>query len=131
MINHEAAENYLEAIYMLLRRRGYCRSIDVCRELGYSKPTISIMMKNLREAGYISIDDTGGIALTATGLEVAQRMYERHETIAQVLMKLGVPEDVAYTDSCKIEHDLSAESFEAILRYVTEHGIIEDAGQKK
>ena len=86
MMIHEAAENYLEAIYMLLRRRGYCRSIDVCRELGYSKPTISIMMKNLRESGYISIDDTGGIALTATGLEVAERMYERHETIAQILM---------------------------------------------
>ena len=121
---HEAAENYLEAIYMLLRRRGYCRSIDVCRELGYSKPTISIMMKNLRESGYISIDDTGGIALTATGLEVAERMYERHETIAQILMKLGVPEDVAYTDSCKIEHDLSAESFEAILRFASESGFL-------
>ena len=100
---HEAAENYLEAIYMLLRRRGYCRSIDVCRELGYSKPTISIMMKNLRESGYISIDDTGGIALTAT-----------------------VPEDVAYTDSCKIEHDLSAESFEAILRFASESGFLAD-----
>ena len=127
---HEAAENYLEAIYMLLRRRGYCRSIDVCRELGYSKPTISIMMKNLRESGYISIDDTGGIALTATGLEVAERMYERHETIAQILMKLGVPEDVAYADSCKIEHDLSAESFEAILRYAAESGFLADRKPK-
>lgn len=126
MVIHEAAENYLEAIYMLLRRRGYCRSIDVCRELGYSKPTISIMMKNLRENGYITIDDTGSIALTETGLEVAQRMYERHETIAQVLMKLGVSEEVAYTDSCKIEHDLSAESFHAILRYVTENGLLDE-----
>ena len=111
---------------MLLRRRGYCRSIDVCRELGYSKPTISIMMKNLRENGYITIDDTGSIALTETGLEIAQRMYERHETIAQVLMKLGVSEEVAYTDSCKIEHDLSAESFHAILRYVTENGLLDE-----
>lgn len=126
MVIHEAAENYLEAIYMLLRRRGYCRSIDVCRELGYSKPTISIMMKNLRENGYITIDDTGSIALTETGLEIAQRMYERHETIAQVLMKLGVSEEVAYTDSCKIEHDLSAESFHAILRYVTENGLLDE-----
>ena len=124
MIIHEAAENYLEAIYMLLRRRGYCRSIDVCRELGYSKPTISIMMKNLREAGYISIDDTGGIALTATGLEVAQRMYERHETIAQILMKLGVPEDVAYADSCKIEHDLSDISFQKIKEHLKKKGVI-------
>lgn len=130
MVIHEAAENYLETIYILLRRRGYCRSIDICHELGYSKPTISIMMKNLRENGYISIDDTGGITLTPSGLDIAKRMYERHETIAQLLIRLGVAEKIAYQDSCKIEHDLSTESFDAILQFIRDRGLLTDPTEK-
>ncbi len=114
MVIHEAAENYLETIYMLRNRNGTCRSVDVAAELGYSKPTISVMMKNLRENGYIRIDDGGELILTEMGLEIALRMYERHEIIAKVLMHMGVSEDTAYKDACKIEHDLSDETFDAI-----------------
>lgn len=118
MVIHEAAENYLETIYMLRKRNGSCRSIDVAMELGYSKPTISIMMKNLRENGYIRIDDGGELILTDTGLDIALRIYERHEIIAKVLIMLGVNEEVAYHDSCKIEHDISDETFEAIKKHI-------------
>jgi len=124
MVIHEAAENYLETIYMLLRHKGSCRSVDVSREMGYSKPTISVMMKNLRESGHIQMDEGGFITLTETGLEVALHMYERHETIAKVLMKLGVDAETAYEDSCKIEHDLSDKSFEAIRRYMRDNGVL-------
>ncbi|MBE6598314.1 MAG: metal-dependent transcriptional regulator [Ruminococcaceae bacterium] len=116
MVIHEAAENYLETIYMLRKRNGSCRSVDVAAELGYSKPTISVMMKNLRENGYIRIDDGGELILTETGMGIALRMYERHEIIAEVLMKMGVSEDTAYKDACKIEHDISDETFDAIKR---------------
>ena len=95
MVIHEAAENYLEQIYMIRKRAGSCRSIDVASEMGYSKPTVSIMMKNLRENGYIRIDEGGEILLTDTGLAIAVRMYERHEIIAQGLMMLGVDEKTA------------------------------------
>ena len=124
MIIHEAAENYLETIYMLLRRKGACRSVDVSREMGYSKPTISVMMKNLRENGYIQMDEGGLITLTDMGMEVATHMYERHETIAKVLMSLGVDAETAYEDSCKIEHDLSDKSFAAIQKYMKDNGLL-------
>lgn len=121
MVIHEAAENYLETIYMLRKRNGSCRSIDVASELGYSKPTISIMMKNLRESGYIRIDDGGELVLTDSGMEVALRMYERHEIIAKGLMMLGVNEETAYRDSCKIEHDISDETFRAIKKHIAQY----------
>ena len=121
MVIHEAAENYLETIYMLRKRNGSCRSIDVASEMGYSKPTISIMMKNLRENGYIRIDDGGELILTDSGMEVALRMYERHEIIAKGLMMLGVNEETAYRDSCKIEHDISDETFGAIKKHIAQH----------
>lgn len=124
MVIHEAAENYLETIFMLLRRKGSCRSVDVSREMGYSKPTISVMMRNLRENGYIQMDEGGFITLTEMGLEVATHMYERHETIAKVLMKLGVDAETAYEDSCKIEHDLSDQSFNAIRKFLEEHDVL-------
>ncbi len=114
MVIHEAAENYLETIYMLRRRNGSCRSVDVASELGYSKPTISVMMKNLRENGYIRIEDGGELILTESGLQIAVRMYERHEIIARVLVRMGVSEETALKDACKIEHDISDETFEAI-----------------
>ena len=119
MIIHEAAENYLEAIYMIRIRKGGCRSIDVANELGYSKPTGSVMMKNLRESEYINVDAQGDITLNECGLEIARKMYERHELIAAALIALGVSEENAYRDSCRIEHDMSAETFEAVKRYIT------------
>jgi len=118
MVIHEAAENYLETIYMIRRRAGSCRSVDVASELGYSKPTISVMMKNLRENGYIRIDDGGELILTESGMEIALRMFERHEIISKVLMIMGVSEETARKDACKIEHDISDETFEAIKQLV-------------
>ena len=121
MVIHEAAENYLETIYMIRRRAGSCRSVDVASELGYSKPTISVMMKNLRENGYIRIDDGGELILTESGMEIALRMFERHEIISRVLMRMGVSEETAYRDACKIEHDISDETFEAIKKQLLKY----------
>ena len=118
MAIHEAAENYLETIYMLRQKTGHCRSVDVANELNYSKPTVSIAMRNLRESGHVLVDEAGELTLTPAGLEIALRMYERHEVISSFLLSLGVPEDIAYRDACKIEHDISPESFEAIRNHV-------------
>ncbi len=119
MVIHEAAENYLETIFMLHRRGGSCRSVDVAAELGYSKPTVSVMMKNLRENGYIRIEEGGELILTESGMEIALRMFERHEIISKVLMMMGVSEDTARKDACKIEHDISDETFEAIKKQIS------------
>ena len=116
MAIHEAGENYLETIFMLRNRTGSCRSVDVASELGYSKPTVSVMMKNLRENGYIRIDNGGELILTELGMAVALRMFERHEIISKVLMMMGVSEETARKDACKIEHDISDETFEAIKK---------------
>lgn len=117
MIIHESAEDYLEAIYMQSLRRPSVRSIDVVNALGYSKPSVSIAMKQLEENGYITRDENRFLHLTDKGLAIAQRMYERHETLAACLMKMGVSEENAYRDACKIEHDLSDESFGRIREY--------------
>lgn len=114
----ESAENYLETILMLTKEKKYVRSIDVANELGFSKASISVAMKSFREEGYIKIDDDGGISLTKKGLFIAEKMYERHTIIARALMMLGVSEENAYIDSCKIEHDISEESFEKIKEYI-------------
>ncbi len=119
MAIHEAAENYLETIYMLRKKNGHCRSIDVATDLGYSKPTVSIAMRNLRASGHVLMDDAGELTLTPLGLEIAQRMYERHELLSSFLISIGVPEEIAYHDACKIEHDLSPESFDAIKKTLT------------
>ena len=111
---HASAENYLETIYMLRKSKGMVRSIDIANELEFSKPSISVAMKNLRENGYIVVDKDGHITLLEKGLEIAERMYERHTVISQFLIKLGVEESVATEDACKIEHVISDESFEAI-----------------
>jgi Mn-dependent DtxR family transcriptional regulator len=110
----EAAENYLETIFILSQKLENVRSIDIATELNYSKPTISVMMKQFRENGYILMDSDSYITLTSKGLEIAERLYERHEVIASILMSIGVDEQTAYEDSCKIEHDLSEESFQAM-----------------
>ncbi len=120
----ESAENYLESILILKNKNGYVRSIDIANELGFSKPSVSVAMKSFREEGYITVDENGGITLTEKGMEVATYVYERHNVIAKALMALGVSEDVAYADSCKIEHDISLETFEKIKAYLEEKNIL-------
>jgi len=118
MVIKESAENYLETILILNNKKGFVRSIDVANELGVSKPSVSVAMKNFREDGYITIDSDGKISLAEKGLEIATRVYERHQVIARVLMSMGVDEDVAYEDSCKIEHDISEQTFLKLKEYL-------------
>ena len=114
----ESAENYLETIYMLIRERGEVRSIDIANELEFSKPSVSVAMKNLREHGYIETSADGYIILTDKGRKIAVEMYERHTMITRWLVSLGVSENVAAEDACKIEHCISDVSFDAIKKYV-------------
>lgn len=110
----ESAENYLEAILIIKKRKGNVRSIDIANELSFTKASVSVAMKAFKEEGYISIDENGNISLMGKGLEIAEKMYERHKVIAHALMALGVSEEVAYEDSCKLEHHMSNETFEKI-----------------
>ena len=114
----ESAENYLETIYMLRQRKGVVRSIDIVNELSFSKPSVSVAMKNLRENGYVNMDPDGFITLCPKGQEIAERMYERHVFLSNWLVELGVDPDVAGEDACRMEHVISAESFAAIKAYV-------------
>lgn len=123
MVIKESAENYLETIFMLNRKKGYARSIDVANELGVSKPSVSVAMKHFREDGYITIEEDGALKLTEKGEEIAERVFERHQVIARALIALGVDEETAYEDSCKIEHDISQKSFEKIKAYLDRNGI--------
>ena len=119
----ESAENYLETILVLSKKHGAVRSIDIANELNFTKPSISVAMKRLREDEYIIVKKDGTILLTDSGREIATRVYERHQLIAKILISLGVSEETAYEDSCKIEHDLSKESFEKIKEfYETTYG---------
>ena len=111
---HESAEDYLEQILMLLEQKGYARSTDIAIGLGVTKPSVSIAMKKLRENGYISMGTDGLISLTDKGYAIARRIYDRHKTLTRYLVQLGVPEEIAREDACKIEHDLSEESYAAI-----------------
>ncbi len=120
----ESAENYLEAILMLKNKNGYVRSIDIANHLSFTKPSVSVAMKSFREEGYITVDSDGGISLTKKGLAVAEQVYERHQIIAKALIALGVDEQIAYEDSCKIEHDISNASFEKIKEHLNRHNII-------
>jgi len=121
MIIKESAENYLEAILMIQRKKGYVRSIDIANELHFTKASVSVAMKHFREEGYIQIEENGDIVLSEKGLSIANRVYERHQVIAQALMALGVDEEIAYEDSCKIEHDISEQTFEKIKEFLTKH----------
>ena len=114
----KSAEDYLETMMMLHEQRGYIRSVDVAEQLGVTKPSVSYATKRLRENGYITMDNTGAITLTQTGLDIAQRMYTRHKLLKEFLIRLGVDEETASEDACKIEHDLSEQTFEAIRRHV-------------
>ena len=110
----ESAENYLESILMIHLRQGYVRSIDIANELEVSKPSVSVAMKNLRENGYILMDNDGHISLTESGQKIADTMYERHVLLSKWLVNLGVDKEIAAKDACRMEHVLSAESFSAI-----------------
>ena len=123
MLIKESAENYLEAILMIKKQKGFVRSIDVANELGFSKPSVSVAMKNFREEEYIIIDSEGNISLTDKGKKIAERVFERHNIIARALIALGVDEDVAYEDSCKIEHDISQQSFEKIKEFLDKNEV--------
>lgn len=114
----ESAEDYLERILILQEKNGSVRSIDIANDMSFSKPSVSIAMKKLKENNYIEVDDKGLILLTDEGKQIAQKIYERHKVLTDFLIKLGVDEETAQTDACKIEHDLSVESFEAIKKQV-------------
>lgn len=114
---HESGEMYLEAILVLSKKNGFVRSIDVSEYLGYSKPSVSRAMGILRTGEYIQVDKDGGITLTDSGKEIAEKIYERHTVLSRLLMRLGVSEETATADACKLEHAVSDESFEAIKRY--------------
>lgn len=118
----ESKENYLETILILHERNGEVRSVDIAAEMEFSKPSVSVAMKNLREEGCISVDKNGYITLTDKGRDIAERVYERHLMFTGWLTSMGVPEDIAAEDACRIEHCLSAESFAAIKNYVQKHG---------
>ena len=115
---HESAENYLEAIYMLGRGGNPVRSIDIAHELEFSKPSVSVAMKNLRASGHIVVDGEGHITLTKTGQEIAQNMYDRHTLISDWLISLGVDAKIAVSDACKMEHGMSEESYTAIRNHI-------------
>ena len=115
---NESAENYLETILMLGKKLPVVRSVDIVNELGFKKSSVSIAMKNLREKNHITVTDAGFIYLTDSGKEIAEMIYERHEFLSKWLTSLGVPEETATEDACKIEHVISKESFEAIKKFV-------------
>ncbi|MBE6575279.1 MAG: metal-dependent transcriptional regulator [Ruminococcaceae bacterium] len=116
----ESAENYLETIYILGQQSNGVHAIDIAGELGFSKPSVSIAMKRLRENGYITIDEFQHISLTPSGLEIAERVYKRHDLLRRLLMRLGVSEEIASNDACRIEHVLSEESFACIRKHMEE-----------
>ena len=115
---HESAEDYLEMILMLREQKGYARSIDIASALGVTKPSVSFAMKKLRENGYIAMDPENYITLTDRGMEIAERIYTRHKALTKFLIQIGVDEKIAREDACKIEHDISPETFEALLRQI-------------
>lgn len=114
----ESGEMYLESIYVLSQKHSDVRSIDISEYMGYSKPSVSRAVSLLKNGGYILMDEENFITLTDSGLEIAKKIYERHTLLSELLIRLGVSEDVAVQDACKMEHTISDESFEAIRRHV-------------
>ena len=118
MVLQESGEMYLETILILSSKNSFVRAIDVGEYMGFSKPSVSVAMKNLRENGYISMDPDGYIKLEAPGMEIAQRIYERHNVLTKMFVALGVDEETAAQDACKIEHSPSDTTFNAIKNHV-------------
>ncbi len=117
----ESGEMYLETIYILTREKGNVRSIDVCEYMGFSKPSVSRAVGLLKNGGFILVDKDGYITLTDVGAEIGEKIYSRHEVLTRFFMWLGVDEETAASDACKIEHDISDTSFEAIKRTMKKH----------
>ena len=117
---NESAENYFETIYILSQNLPAVRSVDVANELGFKKSSVSVAMKNLREKNHITVTDSGFIHLTESGKQIAEMIHERHELLTEWLTRLGVTEEIASDDACKLEHVLSKESFEAIKKHATQ-----------
>ena len=117
---HESGEMYLEAILVLGQKSGFVRSVDVSEYLGYSKPSVSRAMGILRSGGYVVVDQDGGLSLTRTGREIAEKIFERHTLLSQLLMALGVPAGTAIADACRMEHAISDESFQALKRHMAQ-----------
>lgn len=120
---HKSAEDYLETILVLFHRTGSVHAVDIANELEFSKPSVSVAMKNLRENGYITVNQNNEITLTEAGKEIAETIYERHTLLSDWLMALGVSQKTAVEDACRIEHVISAESFAAIKAYVAKKGL--------
>ena len=114
---HQSAEDYLETILVLREHKGLVRSIDVANKMGYTKASVSIAMKKLREAGYVEMDAEGFLTLTAAGQEIADRVYTRHKLLTAFFIRPGVSEEVAAADACRIEHDISEETFQCLLAH--------------
>ena len=115
---HKSAEDYLEMILRLIEEKGYARSVDIAQGLSVSKPSVSVAMKQLREGGYIVMDKDNYISLTDSGMEIAQRIYERHKVLTRMLMQIGVDAETAQEDACKVEHDISPKTFDAIRAHL-------------
>ena len=115
---YESAEDYLEQILMLMEKKGHARSIDIAAGLNVSKPSVSVAMRKLRENGYITMSSDSWISLTDKGYAIARKIYNRHQALTKYLIQLGVPEETARKDACKMEHDLSEESFAAICKQI-------------
>lgn len=122
----ESAENYLETILMISQSKPEVRSIDIATELEFTKPSVSVAMKKLRESGYINMATDGHITLTATGREIAEKMYERHKFLSDFLVRLGVDEATAVNDACRIEHVISAESFSKLKTFTSHCEVFEN-----
>ena len=120
---YESAEDYLESILIITEKNGYCRSIDISNDLGFSKPSVSVAMKKLKENGYINIEEHGHIVLTKEGKQIAEKIYERHDFFANLFMNLGVDEQTSFEDACQIEHAVSSETFMKLKQYFENHPI--------
>ena len=121
MVIRESAEDYLETILVLKNRLGNVRSIDIAHELSFSKPSVSVAMKNLREKNHITVSKEGFIYLTESGKSIAEMIYERHQFLSSWFASLGVSEEIATEDACKIEHVISSESFSALKKYLADN----------
>jgi len=131
MVIHASAEDYLESILILQERCGQVRSIDIVNMLGYSKPSVSVAMKKLRESGYISMAPDGLITLNESGLEIAKKVYGRHKAITKLFIMLGVDPEQAAEDACKVEHDLSNETYDRIREFVRKRETVEGSAESE
>jgi len=120
MVIRKSAEDYLETMLMLKEEKGYIRSVDIADHMNVARPSVSYSVKNLRENGYLSMDKSGFITLSESGMAIAEKIYTRHKVLTKFFISLGVDENVAREDACKVEHDLSDETFDALLKHVGE-----------